>query len=218
MQTLLQFQRNARVLDSNARPIGSLERVVLDSKTREVTHVVVRKGFLLNKDEKVVPIGLVVEAMDDQVLLSSATGDLEKLTPFEEEHIVDEAGKAWDASTPPTQPLFLTGSAYGGVLSSPQPVDHFVTETVQNIPEGTVAMKEGAKVITAEGKSIGNVERVLADPLVDRVTHLIVSAGRFGRESKMIPVDLVTKIDEDEVRLRVEKESLDKLPSSTSWK
>ena len=218
MKAQLEFQRNAHVLDSDARQIGSLKRVVVDSVTREVTHVVVRKGslFNFNKKEKVVPIGFVAEAMDDQVLLSAEAGDPENLPAFEEQQIVGEVGKASDSPPAPRQPFILPGYPSGGVLIPPEPVEQFLIETVQNIPEGTVAMKEGAKVITAEGEPIGNVERVLADPAADRITHLIVSAGTFGRESKMVPVDMVMTIDEQEVRLRVEKDTLEKLPASPS--
>lgn len=220
MQTLLQFQRHAHVLDSNARQIGSLERVVVDSATREVTHVVVRKGslFTLNKEEKVVPIGFVTEALDDLVLLSAEAGDAEQLPPFEQQQIVDEAGKATDAPAVPPQPMFMPGYPSAGILVPPEPAERFYTETVRNIPEGTVAMKEGAKVLTAEGKSVGKVERVLAEPEADRLTHLVVATGTFGTESKVVPVDMVRTIDEDEVHLSVEKDALDKLSPSMPQK
>jgi uncharacterized protein YrrD len=80
----------------------------------------------------------------------------------------------------------------------------------QNIPQGTVALKEGAKVITVEGKHVGNVEQVLAELPDERATHLLVSMGMF-KEAKMIPIDWVQMISQDEVRLRVRKESFEEL-------
>lgn len=208
MKARLEFQRNAHVLDSNAREIGSLERVVVDSKTREVTHVVVREGPLFNKKDKVVPIDLVAEATNDQILLVPETGDPDQLTPFEEQQIVDEGGKASNSPTPP-RPVIMPGYSSSGMMSPIMPVEPIVIETVRNIPEGTVALKEGAKVLTADEKPIGKVERVVADSAGDRITHMIVSAGMFGRESRMIPVDMVMTIDEGEVRLRVKKDAFE---------
>jgi uncharacterized protein YrrD len=72
-------------------------------------------------------------------------------------------------------------------------------------------MKEGAKVITAEGKNIGSVERVLADPMVDQVTDLLVSRGLFTKEAKLIPIHWVMSMGEDKVHLRVSRESVEDL-------
>jgi len=70
-------------------------------------------------------------------------------------------------------------------------------------------MKEGAKVITADGKHVGNLERVLADSSVEQVTNLEISKGMFTKERRLIPMKWVKSISEDEIHLRVEEASLD---------
>src|SRR6185295_19741970 len=91
----------------------------------------------------------------------------------------------------------------------PAPGEKFVTQIEQNIPDGTVALKEGAKVITADGKHVGNVERVLADSSVDQITDLVISTGLINKEMRLIPIKWVMTVDEDTVHLRVKKASIE---------
>jgi len=72
-------------------------------------------------------------------------------------------------------------------------------------------MKEGTKVIAADGEHVGHVERILADPSVDQVTHLLISRGIFGKEVKLIPLKWILKIGEDNVYLYVNKDSIEGL-------
>ncbi|MEW5938870.1 MAG: PRC-barrel domain-containing protein [Chloroflexota bacterium] len=214
MVATMQFQKNAHVLAANDREVGELERVVVKPATNEVTHIVVRHGSLFKKKDKVVPIGLVAEATKDQVVLKAETGDPESLPPFEEARIVDERGRAGRASSN-VPPHVLPGYS-GGALFPPDPNDLIVTERVRNIPEGTVAMKEGAKVVAAEGERVGQVERVLAEPSEDRITHLLISSGLAAKARKLIPIRWVDSIDEDLVRLRVKKVSVDELTNASA--
>jgi uncharacterized protein YrrD len=94
------------------------------------------------------------------------------------------------------------------------PSQPLVTQAEQNIPEGTVAMKEGAKVITVEGKHVGNVERVIVDPSDEQVTHLVVFKRKPHKEAKLIPMQLVMTLEEDKIHLRVNQESVDELDNA----
>ena len=53
MATKVQFQKNATVVAANGQEVGSIERVVLSPESKMVTHIVVRKGSLLNRVDKV---------------------------------------------------------------------------------------------------------------------------------------------------------------------
>jgi uncharacterized protein YrrD len=212
METKVQFQKNATVLAADGEDVGSLDRVVLVPETKAVTHIVVRKGTLLNKVDRVVPINLVADTTEDQIVLRAEAGDLESFPPFEEEHFVEEKG---DLDKPPSAES-TSPSTFGFPEVDPPflavPGEKFISEVEQNIPEGTVALKEGAKVITAEGKHVGNVERVLAEPsVVDQVTHLLISTGMLLKKTKLIPIQWVAKMSENEVQLRVEADSVEKL-------
>ena len=207
METQMQFQKNARVVVADGQQVGSIDRVVLNPETKVVTHIVVHKDTLLKREEKVIPIGLVEETSADQIVLREEAGDLASLPPFEERHLVDtEAGVKRPHPSINSQPSV---AGYPGISVSigPEP-DKFNTLIEQNIPSGTVALKAGAKVITVDGKHIGQVERVLAEPPYDHATHLLVSSGMFTKEAKLIPISWVQMIFENEVHLRIKGNSL----------
>jgi uncharacterized protein YrrD len=90
-----------------------------------------------------------------------------------------------------------------------------VTQVERNIPDGTVALEEGARVLTAEGRNAGKVERVLADGGAECVTHLLVSTGMLTKEKKLVPINWVTTIGEHEIHLRVEKHALEALTDAS---
>jgi uncharacterized protein YrrD len=213
MEKMILFQKNASVLAANGQQIGSLERVVLNPETRVVTDIVVRTGTLFNKKAKVVPVDFVVETTENQIVLRDEAGELKSFPPFEERHIVDKKGEM----DQPLQnvPPVVYGTPGLGPMIVQAPGEQFVTQIEQNIPDGTVAMKEGAKVISADGKPVGKVERVLADSSVDQVTHLLISAGTFNKEKKLIPIKWVMTVGEDDVHLRVNKESIEELADTS---
>jgi uncharacterized protein YrrD len=211
MDTRIQFQKSATILTANGKQVGSLERVVVNPSTCVLTDIVVRTGTLLKQEEKVVPIELVAETNTSQIVLREEAGELKAFPPFEEERLVSENGRTRGSSSPADDARIFVGYPSVGtpvVSASNKPI---VTRIEQNIPEGTVAMKEGAKVITAEGKNVGSVERVLADSSVDQITHLLVSRGLFTKEAKLIPIHWVMTMGEDKVHLRVSKDSVEDL-------
>lgn len=219
MNTKIQFQRNAAVMVTNGQKVGSLHRIVVNPRNNVLTNIVVRTGTLLSQEEKVIPIDLVAEAGMDQIILHDRPGILQSLPPFEEERIVEENGALDQPAPLDDMPLVMFGRPNVGMPSVGTPLitesgdqnEQFVTHIEQNIPVGTVAIKEGAKVLTAEGKHAGNVESVLADSSMAHITHLLVSNGLLTKEKKLLPIHWVTVLGEDEIRLGVKKSSVDEL-------
>ena len=96
------------------------------------------------------------------------------------------------------------------------PVGHYgwpFMETTRNIPQGTVPKKEGTNVISTDEKHVGDVERILVDPDLNRATHLVISQGLLFRDRKLVPAHWVTTAEEDKVHLSVSSEMLDDLPA-----
>lgn len=83
----MQFTEGAKVFTADGERVGAIDRVVLKPDTKEVTHLVVQKGFLFTED-KVVPMSLVGPATEDRVTLREDAGDLQALPDFEESHHV----------------------------------------------------------------------------------------------------------------------------------
>jgi len=150
MGKIMLLQKNAGVIDANGQQVGSLERVVLNPESKLVTDIVIRTGTLFKKIDKIVPVGFIAEATEYQIVLSCEADELDSLPPLEERYLVDVEQKSINA--PPV--IHGTPGFYGPVIVW-SPEEKFLTQTNQNIPNGTVAMKEGARVITADGKHVG---------------------------------------------------------------
>ena len=67
----MQLQQGATVRTADGKDVGHLDRVVMDPKSKEVTHVIVRKGMLFTED-KVVPLSLIASSTKDEVRLRDA--------------------------------------------------------------------------------------------------------------------------------------------------
>jgi uncharacterized protein YrrD len=203
----MQFVQNASVFAADGEQIGEIERVVMDPRSRQVTHVVVRKGFFFTED-RVVPVSLVASADDERVELREDAGDLEGLPIFEEEHFVTTGEEEYRLRQPEDTfpPLYwyppVYGSGYGAGKMYPAPPLQPV-EIERNIPEGSVALREGARVVSADGEHVGDVEQVLTEPEADRVTHFVVSKGFLLKERKLVPMGWVARLGEDQVHLAV---------------
>jgi uncharacterized protein YrrD len=196
--------------------VGHIDRVVLDPQTNQVAGVVVRKGFLFATD-KVVPIDFVFQAAEDRVTLRQGVGgELKNLPDFEDTHYIpiDEAAADVNSSAAYASSLYWYppigfGTTYPG--ASAFPIPRYRVETDRNIPEGTIALKEGSRVLSSDDKHVGNVERVFMNAKTDKATHFLISQGLFFKERKAVPISWVRKIYEDEVHLTVSADLLDRL-------
>jgi uncharacterized protein YrrD len=222
----MQFRDGADVLTATGEKIGRVDRVVLDPRTKEVTHLVVRKGLLLTTD-KVLPVAMVSQATDEAVTLNRNVSDPKELPDFEETHYVnvDEyewnrrravgsaPGRAAAQSYVPAMYWYPPTGVMAPGLAAAATVPYYEmpaaqAETTQNIPGNTVALKEGADVVSADGEKVGSVERVFADSGSNRATHLLVSQGVLFQKHKPVPTTWIEEVTEDEVRLAVSADLL----------
>ena len=86
-------------------------------------------------------------------------------------------------------------------------------ETVQNIPENTIPLKEGTDVMSSDGEHVGDVERLVVEPESNRVTHFVISQGVLFKDRKLVPMHWVRSIGEEKVDLTVTSQLLEQLPS-----
>jgi len=211
MITKIQLQKDATILAEDGKKIGTLERVVLNPDINAVTDLVIRTGGLLNKEEKIVPMELVIETANDKVLLHGDAGDLQSFPPFEEERIVNEHGRNDDPLAFGGSPSVVAGYPVVGTPTAQTPSRQIVTRLEKNIPEGMIAMKEGAAVLAVDGRQVGNVESVIAEPIMGQIMHFVVSSGLFSWTNKLIPIRWVRTIGEESIRLRVDKSAIENL-------
>ena len=203
------FKKGVDVFSSDNEKVGTLDRVVIDPKTKEVTHIIVRKGFLFRED-KVVPMDLIGSVTDERIALQGSKEHLDELPEYEETHYIPRtAALDDDMDTLYWNPPVDAWSGYGRYpIYAPS---LYVRRTEKNIPEGMVALAEGAKVLSEDGEQVGNIETLVTDPN-ERVTHVVISSGLLMKERKIIPAYWLGNVTEDEVYLSVEPRLLERLP------
>jgi uncharacterized protein YrrD len=203
----MEFKEGTNVFTIDGKQVGKINRFVLDPATNEVTHIVVQKGWLLPED-KVVPMRMVSSATQERVMLTKDVNNFKELPPYEETHYIrafdnDDESYYW---YPPEG--YIGYPAYG--------LDYYFwpyIETTRNIPENTVPLKEGAKVISLDGKHIGDIERLFVEPSSNRATHFLITQGLLFKERKLIPTRWIKSVEEDQVTLIVSTSTLERLPA-----
>ena len=81
----MNFVKGAEVFTAAGEKIGTISRIVLDAKTRDVTDLVVERGALL-KDEKVIPVGLVDLENEDRIRLRETNQSVDDFLDYETTH------------------------------------------------------------------------------------------------------------------------------------
>ena len=210
----MKLKKGADVFNAQGEKLGTLQRVIIDPDSKAVTHVVVEKGLLFSTN-KVISIS-EFDSQDEERLVVTGSGDPDDYPAFEESQYVnldesdrpetDVEGAYW--YPPANLAWWRTGAAYMGYYP---PMPSYVMRTTQNIPEGTVALEEGAKVTSRDDKHVGNIEQVIVEPEDNRATHFVVHGGLFS-ERKLIPVLWISTIGENEVHLSVGSQLLERLP------
>src|SRR5512143_3775056 len=83
----MQFNQGASLITVDGKDAGHIDRVVIDPKTNEITHLVIRRG-LLQKVDKVVPITAVTSGREGELTLHLKSDKWEFLPDFEEERYI----------------------------------------------------------------------------------------------------------------------------------
>lgn len=215
----MRYAKGAEVFTSTGEKIGTVSRIVIDTKTKDVTDLVVERGGLLSKEEKVIPVGLVDLEKEDQITLRETNQDVDDFPDYETTHYVyvDQPGVGpenmdlayWYPPVNPQLQMPMAGAFHGDVPER-------VTQTETSIPEGRIAISEGARVVSADGKHIGNVEQVITDSQSNTMTHFVIGKGFLLKEHKLVPGQWVNTVEEEKVHLSVEAQLFDRLPDYSS--
>lgn len=188
---------------------GRSTYVLINPVSRQVTHLVV-KGSEAPHTERVVPIDWVTDATRDVIHLRCDKARLDGFRPFIETDYLRE-----------TIPDFE--HIAGGYLLWPIRVpeaEKLVEVKHRSIPLGELAIHRGARVEATDGP-VGKVDEFLVDPKDGHITHLILREGHlWGQRDVTIPMSEIDRVEEDGVYLKLDKRSIENLPSiplRSSW-
>ena len=212
----MQFREGANILTANGEKLGEIGRVVLDPKTKEVTNLVVEKGFLFT-EEKVIPMSLVESATEKEVTLSGEV-EFESLPNFQESHFIAAEVQPQQNQQPQVR-VARSVYAYPPAVSardeeqrSAYGMPNYVKTISRNIPKGSVALEIGANMLDKDGNAIGKVEEILMDRQADVATHLVVSEGLFLKEKKLIPASWIAHVEDNEVQISMSSDYVNGMP------
>lgn len=203
---MLDIASGTDVYTAHDQHVGTVARIVLDPRTRAISHVVVSKGVLFRED-RLVPIGDIATATPERINLRREVG-IDDLLPFEEQRY-----ELYPEGEPPlgsedqgvkvAMPLSgLTGQTVPSVDAELMPVNR------RNVPDRLTALKAGVAVFAADAQEVGQLERIVTDD-TGLPTHIVVQEGALLPDRRAIPIDWVKEITEDSIVLDADRERIE---------
>jgi uncharacterized membrane protein len=181
---------------------GRSTHVIGNPVTHELTHLVV-KSYRPPFPETLVPVDQVEETTPDRIRLKCARDDFNKMEPFEvEENLRTELPGyiVWDSVYP--DPMTM------------QPVETHISVKRQNIPLNELALRRGARVEATDG-TVGLVDELLINSNNNQVTHLVLLERHIWTKREItIPVSQIDRVYEDVVYLKLDRQSVEMLPTT----
>lgn len=203
-----------RVVDVSGKGVGTVSRLVLHPKSREVAALVLHQG-VVNRREVVVPLGQVA-GVGAEVRLRLRAPELEGLDlfhapsfraipdhwempiGFDQREFFLVGGDGWTEAVLPFQP---TSPAVSGTPSVVRDRD-----TPVDPPDPDIAA--GTEVYDQSGRRIGEVDGAEIDEASHRITRVTVRRGvLFGTETA-IPASMIASVAPDRITLRVAADAL----------
>ena len=153
----------------------------------------------------VVPIDQVDVTSDGRIKLKCTREDLNRMDPFEdEEYIRTELPGYLRWEDVPAIPGFTT-----------EPVGAFIPVKRRNISQNELAVRRGARVEATDGY-VGEVDEWLVNSNNMQFTHMVLLVKHFLKERKIkIPVSQIDYVSEDTIYLKLDKQSVDELPTTS---
>lgn len=184
---------------------GRSTNLILDPKTKAVTHLVV-KGSAFPGVERLVPINLIYKSTPARISLRCSTDEFSKMDHFVQDSFPNPNNTAIGDNT-----LLLWEYS----LPNPPGADYTIEEKT---PPGELAIRQGVRVNATDG-DIGQVDEFLVDPGNGRITHIILREGHlWGQKRVTIPVAQIDRIDQGSVHLKLDKHAVGSLPTMPASK
>jgi sporulation protein YlmC with PRC-barrel domain len=166
-----------------------------------VTHFVMKEQWFPHV-QRLVPMELVTESAPHLIQLRCTTKDLAGLDSFTETKFIqsEDPYHIYDMEECRQWPYVL-------------PEDEMMPIEYERVPHGELAIHRGAHVRAKDGH-VGRVDEFLVDPTNMHITHLVLREGHlWGQKDVTIPVSEIERLEEDTVYLKLNKHSVEELPS-----
>lgn len=225
----MQIELGKDVIASDGEKLGTVDRLVLDAETNNLTKFVVQKGFFLPED-RIVDLEMVSGIDNDGVItLSVPSYDDRALPAFVEESFrvasddeLNYLGYDIYTGAAPHSPVWFAPVA-SPVAPQPgnrtdeqyKPGDepffggaHPVSGTVEtrdNLPDDSFTIDTGTDVIGLDGDKVGEVDEVLATP-DGQISGIVVKAGFIFKHDVKIPMQAVDQVGREQILLNITRD------------
>jgi sporulation protein YlmC with PRC-barrel domain len=196
---------------------GELADVVVDPRSRRVTHLVVAPHHR-HRLARLVPAELARAGAGPRPVITVArTGeDLRALPTISEfaylrfgEFPVEDPDWEIGIQNVLAQPYYDDVGYPGNPLN----FDPHVAIAYDRIPKGEVEIRRSSVVYSSDGAYLGHVDGFLVDR-DDLITNLVLERGHLlGRREVTIPVGAVARVTMDSVTLELTKDQVERLPA-----
>jgi uncharacterized protein YrrD len=216
----MQIELGKDVIASDGEKLGTVDRLVLDSDTNDLTKFVVQKGFFLPED-RIVDLEFVSSIdTDGTIMLSVPSHDERSLPAFVEESFrvanddeLNYLGYDIYAGAVPYAPVWFAPSATPQEQYKPAEEPFFrgahtppgVVETRDNLPEDSVSITTGTDVYGVDGDKVGEVDEILADEN-GQVSGIVVKAGFIFKHDVQIPMMAVDQVGSEQILLNITRD------------
>jgi sporulation protein YlmC with PRC-barrel domain len=193
------------------KQIGRLQKIVVDAKTKTVTHLLVTTGRLF-KQTVVLPAS-VVETITDprEIQLSIYSDEVSNYSVYSKTVISDEPTAA-SPSASSAYVLSADGLPMTTPLATPEPGITTQAEIVVfGVPEGAVLLSGETAVSGAEDR-IGQLSHVLVDEAFGRLVQLVVTRGNRLPQNLVIHAEKVEKLEDTLIQVAMTKAEVEQLP------
>jgi len=187
---------------------GKTIRVIIDPIKKKLTHIVVQGRGLEAGVEQLVPIEKIKESTADEVHLTCSHEEFLLLDSYYEYDYLpgDNDLLDYDQSDFLIHPYVLPNFEYGYDYEP-------LYAKIARVPHGELGVRRGAKVHATDGE-VGKVDEFLVSPDDHLISHLVLREGHFlGKKLITIPVSEISRVKENQVFLKLDKQAIRELPS-----
>jgi sporulation protein YlmC with PRC-barrel domain len=206
----IRFGADVKTFDD--QKIGTVKQVVIDPATQEISHLIIEKGLLF-KEDKVLPISLILQADQEKVKLVETDEDLEELPEYQEEYYLPiDAEPMYDPDLALSRNFLISKPR---IVPKKQEEVRYIKQGdyQENLPEDTRMLRIGAEVFSLDGEEIGRVSELVLDFQTDRITHLVLDRALLRDDRVLIHYQWVDDVSQEKVTLLVDQQVIKNLPS-----
>jgi osmotically-inducible protein OsmY/sporulation protein YlmC with PRC-barrel domain len=224
------LRRGIPVLATDGTSIGTLDHLVVDPITHQVTQLVVRQGQFWSRRARIVPLDQVAALSEHGVQLKLTANDLERLPPYHapasDAQIAASLRRAL-ATSPATRASGAQADIRGGVVRLSGAITNELVEAARAIARrirGVIGLEHdladappapplriGASVYASDWRC-GWLDKVIVDPHARRVTHLVIRASLQSHKDRVIPIERVARVDTKGIHLNLATAELEQCP------